>query len=179
MIDPVLLLVLSWCIALLFIGAAADKVFGWGGFLATLAEYQLLPERTIVPAAVSVVLLEACAGVGLLFAPLRANAAYLAAALLVSYGLAIWINLLRGRVHIDCGCIGGRASVLSHWLLLRNAVLTLAALLCALPATGRTLGWIDFLSVAGGVTVLAMLYLGINLLLSYHFEQNAWGLTDD
>ena len=151
----------------------------WGAFRTTLEEYRLVPGWALAPAGLVVVALEACAGAGLLFASLRESAAYLAAGLLVSYGLAIWINLLRGRVHIDCGCLGGRESVLSYWLVLRNATLTLAAMLCTLPPGERSLSWIDFVSITGGVVALALLYVGINLLLSFHLEQSAWGLTDD
>jgi hypothetical protein len=126
-----------------------------------------------------VVLLEACAGIALAFASSRVIGAYVAIALLLSYGASIWINLLRGRVYIDCGCLGGRESVLSYWLVLRNATLTVAAVLCVLAPSARSLAWMDMVSVSGGVVTLVLLYLGLNLLLSYHLEQSAWGLTDD
>ena len=179
MIDPVVQLVLAWCLALLFIGGAADKLLGWDAFRTTLGEYRLVPAWALVPVGLVVVSLEVGTGVGLLVAPLRASAAYVATGLLAGYGLAIWINLLRGRVHIDCGCLGGRESVLSYWLVLRNAALTLAAVLCVFPAGARALSWMDFISITGGVVTFVLLYLGINLLLSYHLEQSAWGLTDD
>ncbi|MEJ2130160.1 MAG: MauE/DoxX family redox-associated membrane protein [Gammaproteobacteria bacterium] len=179
MIDPVLVLVLSWCLGLLFLAAAADKVIDWRAFRSTLEEYQLVPRWGLVPVGVMVAVLEAISGVGLLFSASRVVAAFMGAGLLVCYGLGIWINLLRGRVHIDCGCLGGRESALSHWLVLRNVMLAIAALLCALPTVERSLSWVDVLSITGGVVSLAVLYLGLNLLLSYHLEQSAWGLIDE
>lgn len=179
MIDPVFQLVLVWCLALLFIGAAADKLLEWGAFRTTLEDFQLMLEWALAPVGVMVVLLETCAGVALAFASLRVIGASVAVALLLAYGASIWINLLRGRVHIDCGCLGGRESVLSYWLVARNATLTVAAVLCVLAPSARSLHWMDLVSVAGGVVTLVLLYLGLNLLLSYHLDQSAWGLTDD
>ena len=57
-----------------------------------------------------------------------------AAFLLTLYGLAIAINLGRGREAIDCGCHGfsGRQRI-AGWMVVRNLLLaTLAALLAAL-----------------------------------------------
>ena len=179
MIDPVFQLVLAWCLALLFIGGSADKLMDWSAFRTTLTEFRLVPEWAVTPVGSTVVLLEACAGTALLFASSRVMGAYVAAALLLAYGAGIWINLLRGRVHIDCGCLGGRESVLSYWLVLRNATLTIAALICVMSPIARSLSWMDVVSATGGVAALVLLYLGLNLLLSFHLEQSAWGLTDD
>lgn len=179
MIDPLFQLILSWCLAVLFIGAAVDKLLDWGTFRTTLEEFRLMPEWALAAVGSIIVLMEALAGLGLLFSSLRAIGAGIAVTLLLAYGAGIWINLLRGRVHIDCGCLGGRESALSYWLVLRNATLTAAAVLCVLTPSARTLSWMDIVSATGGVVTLVLLYLGINLLLSYHLEQSAWGLTDD
>ena len=68
---------------------------------------------------------------------------------------------------------------MSYWLVLRNATLTIAAALCVMSPSARSLAWMDVVSATGGVVALVLLYVGLNLLLSFHLEQSAWGLTDD
>jgi hypothetical protein len=69
---------------------------------------------------------------------------------------AIALNLWRGRRTIDCGCgaLGARQPI-SEWLLVRNAVVAVAALLVLSPPAARPWLWIDWLTVAGGVAALA------------------------
>jgi hypothetical protein len=113
--------------ALLFLRAAWHKLADFTEFQGFLADYQLLPERLVLPVAAGLVLLETAA-VALMLMPVTRNAGLLlTAALLLLYAMAIGINLQRGRRQVECGC-GGAPQLLSGSLLIRNGVLTLMAL---------------------------------------------------
>ena len=55
---------------------------------------------------------------------------------------------------------------LRPWLLVRNAVLIVAALACLTPGRVRPIVWIDGLTVAGTIAVLAALYAAVERLAS-------------
>jgi methylamine utilization protein MauE len=163
--DPVIDLALRGGLALLFVVAALHKTRDLGTFHATLANYRLLPPRGTWPAAVIVVGGEVMAAMSLLFAP--ATGVLVATTLLAGYTGAIAVNLARGRRDIDCGCAGpAHRQPLRPWLLVRNAVLIAAALACVAPGRARPLVWIDVLTVAGTIGVLAMLYAAVERLAS-------------
>lgn len=119
---------------LLFLQAAWHKFSDYGRFLGLLADYRLLPELLLEPAARLLLLSEALCALLLVWPVSRPAGAVLAASLLLLYALAIAINLLRGRVQVECGC-GGAGQPLSWWLVLRNALLLLIALACALAGS--------------------------------------------
>ena len=79
----------------------------------------------------------------------------LAAALLLTYAVAMAWHLAHGRV-LDCGC-GGAPLPLSGWLVGRNAVLAALALLVALPAQARPLDLADWAVAAGTMLLGALL----------------------
>lgn len=84
-----------------------------------------MPASFVPAAAAGLVLLELAAAVLLLL--LQPAGLWLAAALFTLYLVAMTINLLRGRVSIDCGC-GDEPTLISAGLVLRNAVLILFAI---------------------------------------------------
>ena len=147
--DPVIDVALRGGLALLFLVAALHKTRDLGSFHATLANYRLLPPRATGAAALVVVALGAVAE----------------AMLLAAYTGAIAVNLARGRRDIDCGCAGpARRQPLRPWLLVRNAVLIGAALACLAPERVRPIVWVDALTVAGTIGVLAALYAAVERL---------------
>ena len=87
--------------------------------------------------------------------------------LLLGYAAAIGVNLLRGRVRIDCGC-GGAAGRerLSWWLVGRNVVCAAAAFAASSPAGLRDLGWMDAFSTVAAVAVLSALYVATDQLIA-------------
>jgi len=150
-------------LALLFLVAALHKTRDLGSFHATLANYRLLPPRATGAAALVVVGGELLAAATLLLAP--ALGAVAAAMLLAAYTGAIAVNLARGRRDIDCGCAGpARRQPIRPWLLVRNAVLIGAALACLAPERVRPIVWVDALTVAGTIGVLAALYAAVERL---------------
>jgi hypothetical protein len=160
-LDPALLWTLRVALAWLLLAAGAHKLRRSAAFQAALADYRLLPARLAAPAARGLAGLELGAGVALLLPPLAGRAAVLAAALLALYGAAMAFNLARGRRHIDCGC-GAAPRPLGVGLVVRNALLVLAAGLAALPAAPRAWVWVDGLTVVGGALTLALLYTALD-----------------
>lgn len=158
-IDPALHTTLRVALALLFLAASRHKWGGLAAFRSAVARYRILPERATGPAALGLAAGELGIGLALLVPGLATIAGSAAAWLLALYSAAIAVNLARGRRQIDCGCLGsGARRPLSEALLARNALLLLGAGLCALPVAERPLVWMDALTVAGGVTALALLY---------------------
>jgi hypothetical protein len=161
-IDPALQLVVRLGGALLLASAAWHKLRDLEGFRGVLTDYRLIPAPLVPAAAALVVALECALAVGLLAIP-RAGLA--AAGLLALYALAIGTNLARGRRHIDCGC-GGAGQPLSGWLVARNLVVGAALVGAAASSSGRALGVLDALSVAGAVAALALLWRAVDVALA-------------
>jgi hypothetical protein len=78
--------------------------------------------------------------------------------LLLGYGLAMAVNLRRGR-QLDCGCGTLRErQPIARWMLWRNALLASAAGLALAPSSGRPLQTLDFVTLACGVATAILLY---------------------
>jgi Methylamine utilisation protein MauE len=164
--DPALQLIMRGALALLLCWAAVHKLRNVAEFREALAAYELLPRRCVRAAAALLVASELAIGVTLLLPGIGAGAALGAAALLCTYAGAIGINLLRGRRHIDCGCVGAAARrPIGLALVARNGALVVIALASALPATSRRLTGIDALTVSAGVITVAFLYVAVDALI--------------
>lgn len=89
----------------------------------------------------------------------RRMSAVAGAFLLLIYAAAIGINLLRGRLELDCGCSGfGRERRISPLLLARNGLLALLSLgIAFLPPAERSWRWIDAYTIAAAVLAIALI----------------------
>jgi len=171
-LDPAAAGALRGALALLFLGASLHKLRDRAGFRSALAGYGLLP-RAALPAASALLAAGELAIAASLLVPQTARSAALAAVVLLAlYAGAMLAALGTGRRGIDCGC-GGPAGArpLGPGLVVRNALLAVAALGAALPVAPRSLAWIDAVTVAGAVAVLACLFAAAEL----SFEQAARG----
>ncbi|GMW06054.1 MAG: MauE/DoxX family redox-associated membrane protein [Gammaproteobacteria bacterium] len=113
-------------LAALLAAAGIGKLRDRRRFDGTVLDYRLLPPRLALRLAAPLPWVELALGVGLLAGVRQAG---LAAALLFGvYGVAMAVNLARGRRLIDCGC-GDEPQRLNGWLVLRNVLLAAAALL--------------------------------------------------
>ena len=125
-----------------------------------IANYRLLPERLVDPAAIALPVAELVIGAALI-AGERFVAPPLAMLMLLLFAGAMAINVQRGRRHIDCGCgHAGLRQQLGWPLVGRN--LLLAALLAPRPIAGNPLDAAGLaVAVAGGVS-LFLAYLIFN-----------------
>jgi len=191
MLDPLILRIISVGFALLFIFAAAHKFNNKLQFLGILEAYQILP-RAMLDLVVNVIpVLELMLGLAwaltaLLFIQITLLP-LISAMLLSTYAMAIAINLFRGRSYIDCGCgfssVAGTAlsesksggiQQLSRALVVRNCMLTIAALMALIPPSLRELGFMDFLSLVIATFTLVLLYGAFNQLLVNRNIIGAW-----
>jgi hypothetical protein len=182
MIDPLIDRAIALAFALLLGAASWHKLSGFEGFRSALRDYRLLPDALLSPAARAVPVGEAILAAGWLAGVLQQPVACATAALLGLYALAIAINLLRGRVHIGCGCgFGGSSNdqPISWWLVLRNLLLVAAALVPILPTNGRALGGLDWVTLAAALVASVLLYAGAGQLLDNRSAIQSWRRTRD
>jgi len=177
-LDPFILQFVSLGFTLLFVLAAMHKMTGLERFQAVLADYQLIPPVLVPLAARLFPTVEVSLALGWLFAVQIPIVAYGSAGLLAAYGLAMGINLLRGRVHIGCGCGFGGAlqhdQQLSVGLVLRNAGLAITALVATLPVPQRELGIAEHVMLVAAVAVSALLYATAGQLFQNGVAINSW-----
>lgn len=165
--DPVVAAILRGGLGLLFLAAGWHKLRDLAAFRASLAAYELLPERATRAAAAGLAVAELVASVALLAPVPAAPGTLLAVALLAVYTGAIAVNLARGRRDIDCGCApAALAQPLGGGLVARNALLLGAALLCLAPTRPRSLVWLDGLTVLAAVGALAASYAALERLMA-------------
>ena len=171
-LDPALHAALRCALALLWLASASHKLRDPARFRDALAGYQLMPASAVRAVAAFVAVGELGLGLALLVPGAGAAPALATGALLALYAGAITANLMRGRRTIDCGC-GARPQPLGEGLVVRNAVLVAIALVAALPASGRTLTWIDAATIAGGAAALAALYAAADTALANGVRSHA------
>ena len=116
-------------LGLFFLRSAWGKLADVRGFRHGLADYHLLPAWAVAPLAWALPLLEAVLAAALLVGVALPVAAAGAAGLLLTFSVAIVINLRRGRA-IACNCHGSAQPTPISWgLVVRNALLLVLALL--------------------------------------------------
>ncbi len=178
MLDPLVLTVVSVAFGLLLLLGAVHKLTALDEFRLILADYRLLPAGMVPAAAIGIGLVEAAIGAAWLFAPGKALAAVATATVLLLYALGIAINLGRGRTHISCGCSFGRSAggndLLSWGLVVRNLVLVIVAGAALLPAGPRSLGSLDFFTLAATLLIAVLLFAASNQLIRNRAAIRAW-----
>lgn len=124
-------LVIRVLVALVFLNAALGKLRHHLTFQGVVSNYRLLPEMAVPGFAMLLPPAELTVAAALLFAP-SFWPELSAAMLLLLFGAAMAVNILRGRRHIDCGCFQSTLKQTLSWtLVVRNAGL---AVLLAVPA---------------------------------------------
>ncbi len=165
--DPAIHLALRASLALLFLSAAWHKARDLSDSRRVLAAYRLLPENVVFMAAPALAVVEITVAAALAWPGFYRLSSWAAVLLLVTYSVAIGVNIVRGRVHIDCGCGGPmhRQSI-GPWLLVRNSILMVIAGLVAAEPGLRTLGIVDALTIAASIISLAALYAAADGLMA-------------
>src|ERR1700688_1652984 len=166
-IDPAISWTVSLALALVFGASAAIKFVDFAEFRGALENYRIVPEGLSLPAAVLVPSSELACAIGLLVPRYHLTAAMLLSFLLAIFTAAIGINMMRGRLYIDCGCFGPMLrQPLSNWLLVRNCVLMLLGGFAALRSDARAMTSLDVVTIALGASTTLLLYGAANYLLA-------------
>ena len=111
--------------------AGGSKLANRAAFRGAVAEYKVLPQKLEAPFAAALPGAEMALGVLLLLGLGTTIAAALAAPLFLSFGVAIGVNLARGR-RFDCHCFGAVQRDPIGWpALLRSVALVLATIVVA------------------------------------------------
>lgn len=158
--EPVVTTFVQAFLILLLVGAALPKLRHCEEFFGVVRNFRLMPEPLARPFAAMLPWLELGIAMSLVFPATAPFAAGAAGGLLVVFGIAIAINVARGRTAIDCGCFRNGMKQKLNWLLVgRNAGLALAAfaLAWALPIT-PVASLLDLI-IGGAAAVLAMLLI--------------------
>jgi len=171
MVDAIVVYSLVAGLAVILLLGALDKWRNLAAFEQAVAGYQLLPSAAVQPFAWLFAALETLAAFTLLLPVSRSWGAALTLTVLLLASGGVAINLARGLRNVDCGCggLGHSAQGLSGWLLLRNALLALAAILVwvGIPTDARTLEWLDGITFAGSTLALLGLYCTANVLIDF------------
>ena len=178
MIDPLLLKVFAFGFAALFIGAAWHKLSSLDRFEAILRDYRLLPALVSRPLTMLIPAIELTLGLSWISGLLPRITALASASLLTTYALAMGINLLRGRIYIDCGCGFGASTeneqALSWSLVARNILLIGLAVLPLVAVAERDLGMTDYVVVVAGLLTAILLYAGSGQLIKNRAAIKTW-----
>ena len=168
MLDPAIGLLVVAVVALLFGSAAIHKLRDLQRFDEIFAAYAVASVVARWHLSWVVPVLELATALGLLADTTRPYAAALGALLLLSYALAIGINLRRGRRDLACGCGGpNERRPIAPWMVGRNLVIALVVLSTLAPWSARPLGFTDAVTVAFGLSTLALIYLCVDQLMDY------------
>ena len=157
-LDPLIVLIGCGILIAVFVRAIWHKLSDFPVFKALFADYELLPQNLVAPVALILVLAEAAIVIGLVIPALRQVAAIGALVLLAVYGIAIAVNLWRGRYAIDCGC-GGSGQGLSWFLVARNAILAAIAVLALASPLMRAISFADAIVLGLSVVTVWLLIL--------------------
>jgi hypothetical protein len=176
MLDPIALTLISISFGLMFLLAAVHKLRALDIFRAVLADYRVMPALIVPVVAVALPLIEIALGLLWLFS--NVNPWLPTTVLFVLYTAGISINLLRGRVHISCGCGFGASTntdeALSWGLVVRNAILMTAALVASLPVAPRAVGILDYFTLAAALIAVVLLFAAGNQLIRNMAAINTW-----
>ena len=169
-VDPAISATAALFTGGMFLLAAAHKVSDFRRFVATVRAYRIVADDMAAFAGALAVAAELTAGA----LTLSIGAAWqqvgilLSMALLGAYAGIILLNIARGNVAIDCGCLGftAKAPRLTTAQALRNGVLIALAGLSLPPVSGRPLEWLDYVAVTASLAALALLYAGFDLAIA-------------
>ena len=166
MLDPAGGLVITLSMALLLASAGWHQLRSLADFQSTFVAYRVLPAALSARLAWCVPAGELAIAVLLVLPRSRSAACLAGAGLLLSYAGGIALNLKRGRRDLDCGCSGplGRRPI-AAWMVGRNVLLAAALALAALPWSPRPLVLVDAVTLIGGISIAALLYLAADRLL--------------
>ena len=186
LLDPLFIRVIALGFFVLFLIAAIHKLGNRMDFLAILGAYKILPPILLRPATLVIPNMEIVVAfgwllIGVVGLTLRA-VPVISAAILLMYGAAIAVNLLRGRRNIDCGCSFSSSKTekskgtqqISAALVWRNTALAGLSLAALAPVSARTINILDYLALVAATIVCIFIYAAINQLIANSHSMKPW-----
>jgi hypothetical protein len=163
--DPVVVHAAAAAVGIILIVSALAKLRDLELFRYAVDNYGLLDGATAALFARVFPLLELLAGLALIPDATRPFGVVLALAVLAVATGGVAVVLLRGAGRIECGCGNGDQRI--SWALVgRNVFLAAITSLGAAEELPRTLGVVDYCSVAGAILALLVVYAAANQLLA-------------
>ena len=114
-----------------FLWAASSKIIEPRQFVIDIRNYKMMPEQLLHLIALYLPWLEVCAAVALAIPATRRAGAFLIAAQLVMFIVAISYAALWMGYDIKCGCTGKDSSMAGWWTIALDSGLLLATILAA------------------------------------------------
>jgi len=171
-----LLTILRYLLAGLFIVAALQKIPHPKQFVEAVRAYQVLPRFAVAPFGILLPWVELGLGMMLLIGWYTKPVAVLTGLLYAAFTLALGINLFRGRKNIDCGCFGPKQKHrITPWLVARDIGLALAAGVVAIWG-GGSFTFETLPSEAQGLLAQGLLEYGLPTTLVFVGMIVAWKL---
>ena len=163
--DPVVVHAAAAAIGIILIFSALAKLRDLELFRYAVDNYGLLDAAAAALFARAFPLLELLAGLALIPDATRPFGVVLALAVLAVATGGVAVALLRGAGRIECGCGNGNQRI--SWALVgRNVGLAAITTLAAAEELPRSLGPVDYFSVAGAILALLVVYAAANQLLA-------------
>ena len=159
--HPYLTTTARWVLAFVFLASALGKLRDRRAFAAIVLDYRVLPRPWARAFAVVLPWLEVAAGLMLLAGLGTKIGAALSGVLLLSFTLAVGVNLLRGRKNLDCECAGKhRRQKISGKIVVRNLALSALSFQVVLWGQDNQVLW---RWVSRGVVFLATSLLSVSV----------------
>lgn len=156
-------------VALIFATAGLGKLRQGPAFEGVVANFRVLPAPVTKPFAWSLPWMELALAAGLWVpGPTGLIAQVLAAVLLLAFGVAMAINIRRGRVEIDCGCFQTAGRQPLGWSLVGRNLMLAIALVAGLAAGAPVLGVVGWANGLAAGLALFLLYLAGGELAALH-----------
>lgn len=118
------------CLATVFALSAALKLRAPRQFASNVIDYRILPAGLAYAFALTLIPIEGLVALSLFSGLLVEVAMPIAAGLLATFFVAVWVNIRRGRT-IPCGCFGARSEPISARTLVRLLMLLVAVLVAS------------------------------------------------
>lgn len=163
--DPVVVHAAAAAMGIILITGALGKLRDLELFRYAVENYGLLGSAASTLVARILPAVELLAGIALIFETTRLPGVLLGLGVMALVTGAVAISLLRGMGRIECGC-GTGGQRISWGLVVRNLFLCAALVLAAADELPRSLGAIDYFSVAGAILALLVVYASANQLLA-------------
>ena len=134
--HPYALLFVRSVIAVLLMAAGVSKLVNLQTFVQVVRDFRLLPEKLVKSVGLMIPIIEVIISLLLILGLLQPWTLITASCFFIMFGVAVAINLFRGRSNISCGCFGrGRNHRLTWGLVLRNVLLAGLAVVAAIAPT--------------------------------------------